>query len=220
MRIEVFRIETTNLLRGLVNYHKKMESQLCSIKDEEEEKLRSLELDDTEEMWALESQREAFCWTYDFFFPRSLRYSFVVLLFLTLENQLYGLCDEIRKRHNLPIRAKDLSGDAIARCKLYLQNLAGINKVDEQLWVEIADFSKVRNCIVHTLGKVELSSDQKRLRDLAFKAKGLSISNETSPEKGILIIEADYCSQSLQHVTRFFDELFDAAGFEPAIFIY
>lgn len=40
------------------------------------------------------------------------------LLILTTENQLYGLCDEVKKRRNLPILAKESSGAAIAKCEL------------------------------------------------------------------------------------------------------
>lgn len=144
----------------------------------------------------------------------------MVLLFLTVENQLYGLCDEIKKRRSLPIRAKELSGDAIAKCKTYIRKVAGITNVNDELWQKVEDLAKIRNCIVHTLGKVEFSSDQKRLRDLAAKDIGVSISEDYPLDKGVLLVTPDFCKQSVEEVTRLFDEIFDAAGFDRAILAY
>ena len=220
MRIELCRIETTNLLHGLAKYQQRMEAQLQAIQQEQSKEMEALEAAHQDEPWLIEGEIEGYIWTYDFFFPRSLRYSFIVHLFLTIENQLYGLCDEIKKRQNLPIRAKELSGDAIAKCKTYIQKVAGIATVNEVLWQKIEDLAKVRNCIVHTLGKIEFSNDRKRLHDLSAKDIGISISEDYPSEKGVLLVAPEFCKQAVDDAMELFDEIFEAAGFDRAAFIY
>ena len=80
--------------------------------------------------------------------------------------------------------------------------------------------SKVRNCIVHVLGKVELSKDDKHLKLLVKKNIGLSISDKESQEEGFLIVSAEYCESAVRIAKQFFDEIFDAADFGLEINMY
>jgi hypothetical protein len=223
MKIEWFRSETESILHSLAEYQAVMETQLDTVQTNEQKRvrdwLRSIEFESDD--WDVESSiaRDEYEWTYNIMFPKSLRYSFLVLLFLVLERQLIGLCDDIKDRQKLPIRANDLKGDTILRCKIYLQKLAGISRVDDQLWVKVEDLSKVRNCIVHALGKIELSNDQRRLQELATNGHGISISGHESPEEGLLIITSEYCQQAINDVLEFFTAIFEAAGYGPSISI-
>jgi hypothetical protein len=217
MKIDMFRIEFTNAFHGLAEYQKAMEAYLPVIQELEQisiEKYRNNNLPNTV---PFDSMMEEYDWVYGNFFPRSLRYSFVVLLFLVIEHQLNQLCDEIKKRKNLPIRASEMSGDALKRSKVYLEKVAGISIKN---WSDIEDLSKVRNCIVHALGKVELSKDEKHLKQLTKKDVGLSISDKESQEEGFLVVSSDYCESSVIVAQKFFDEIFDAADFGPELSMY
>lgn len=216
MIIDFFRMETSALFRGLAEYHEKMEVQLELIQKKEEEQLRSWAEAEALEPAEFFAELDGHRWTYDFLFPRSLRYSFIVLLFLVLESQLGQLCDQVKNRRNLPVRASEFRGGVVQRAKTYLRKMAGIKDVD---WTYVEDLSKIRNCIVHALGKVDLSRDKDRLRHLALRGNGLTISDDEFSEEGILLVSADYCSQAVRNVSAFFDEVFDAAGFGPEIVI-
>ena len=154
-------------------------------------------------------------------YPLYLRYSFVVLIYLVLESQLNALCDDIKERKGIPIRATELRGDSnITRCKIYLQKLANLSNIDDKYWETVEDISKVRNCIVHTLGKVELSRDRKRLHEIATENRGLSISNIDLSEQEVLVITPEYCQQAVRDVLMLLQKIFEAAGYEPVADMY
>ncbi len=219
MKIETFRLKTQNILSALTEYQKKMELQLKAVQEDEynrfdkwaEQQAEPEDGFDKELIWEING--DYYRWTYDFMFPRSLRYSFMVLLFLVLENQLTGLCDEIAKRRSLSVRLKDLKGDILERSKTYLHKIANVPTIDQSHWIKIEDLSKVRNCIVHALGKVELSVDRKRLAYLASEGWGISISDDSSPEPGVLVLTPEYCAHAVDDMDIFFRDLFDSAGF-------
>jgi len=76
MKIDFFRIETTNIFHGLTEYQKTMEAQLTIIQEQEQssiERFRDLDLPNT---LPYESMMEEYDWVYEYFFPRSLRQSF------------------------------------------------------------------------------------------------------------------------------------------------
>ena len=217
MKIDFFRIDTTNILHGLAEYQKTMEAQLPVIQELEQSSIEAFRNHDLPNILPYESMMEEYDWVYRYFFPRSLRYSFIVLLFLVIEHQLNQLCDEIKKRRNLPIRANEMSGDVLKRSKAYLHKVAGVSIKN---WESLEDLSKIRNCIVHVLGKVELSKDGKHLKQLAKKNIGISISDEDSHEEGFLVISAEYCESAVHLAKQFFDEIFDGADFGPELSMY
>lgn len=217
MKIDFFRIETANIFHGLTEYQKTMEAQLPIIQEREQSSIEKFRDDNLRNALPYESMMEEYDWVYEYFFPRSLRYSFIVLLYLVIEHQLNQLCDEIKKRRNLPIRSNEMNGDALKRSKVYLQKVAGISIKN---WETLEDLSKVRNCIVHALGKVELSKDDKHLKLLVKKNIGLSISGKESQEEGFLIVNAEYCESAVRIAEQFFDEIFDAADFGLKLNMY
>lgn len=214
MRIEILRTVTEDMLKSLTKYQSTMESQLSTVQKEEQQRISDLAKTfgmDEQEMLA-EGAYEEYQWTYDFMFPLSFRYSFIVLLFLVLESQLVSLCDEVKRRKGVPLRANELKGDAISRFKIFLKKLAGV-AIDEKFWEKIEDLSKVRHCVVHTLGDVKKSSDEKHLRALATRRTDTSISSNDLHDKDILNIEPEYCAQAVEDVKNLFEEIFNAAGF-------
>lgn len=110
-----------------------------------------------------------------------------------------------------------MSGNALKRSKVYLDRMAGISTKN---WSDLEDLSKVRNCIVHALGKVEISKDEKHLRQLAKKNIGLSISGKDSQEEGYLVVSTDYCESAVRVAKKFFDEIFEAADFGPELSMF
>lgn len=217
MKIDFFRIETANIFHGLAEYQKAMEAQLPIIQQHEQSSIEAFRDHDLPNTLPYESMMEEYDWVYEYFFPRSLRYSFIVLLFLVTEHQLNQLCDVIQKRRNLPVQANEMGGDALKRSKVYLQKVAGLSIKN---WEYLEDLSKVRNCIVHALGKVELSKDEKHLKQLVKKNIGISISDEDSQEEGFLVVSDEYCASAVRFAKQVFEEIFDTADFGPELSMY
>jgi hypothetical protein len=211
MIINFFRIETEGLFRSLADYHQKLESQIPIIGKNDFEKVQEWAKQESVEYDEYDVAVDELKWNYEYYFPRSLRYSFIVLLFLIVEKQLTQLCKIIQEVHNLPIKANDLRGDFIERSKTYIHKVAGvsINNVD---WTKVGDLAIVRNCIVHTMGEIVESKDKVQLQKMASANLGLSTSNDEFFDSGRLQISREYCSKVVREMQAFFDQLFDAAG--------
>jgi hypothetical protein len=188
-KINSFEFETTHLLNALTDYHKQMETQLQFKRITEVISAKSLTPRDLD---AIEGMIDGVWWR-NVQFQHFLRYSFVVLLHLAIEDRITKFCNLMGEKQNLPIRMKELSGDDIKRAKNYLHKISHIPEVN---WIPIEDLAKVRNCIVHAMGDVKLSSDGNYLRQLASKNIGLSISEprDMDFEEGTLVIESSYCA--------------------------
>jgi hypothetical protein len=219
--IDLFRMETGGILKTISEYQSTIESQLKSVQENEQKKLEDwmLKIKAESEDWYQESDmaQDEYFWTYQYMFPRTLRYSFIVLLFLVFENQLKSLCDILQERRNFPLRANELYGDPLARNKKYIKKMVGITDIDEKLWEKVEDLSKVRDCIVHSLGKIELSKKPGDLHNIVKKSSDLSISSDDSPEEGLLIISQGYCRQAVIDVQNLFTAIFESAGYRDVI---
>ncbi|MGD0650295.1 MAG: hypothetical protein ABSA97_04005 [Verrucomicrobiia bacterium] len=148
-------------------------------------------------------------------FSRSLRYSFVVLLFLTTENQLNRVCDALRVERGFPIGARDLRGaSAIDRCKNYLTKVEGVQLGDMKPWRRMKDLQEIRNCIVHEGGRVNDLDAPKvaKLKKFIETEKGVSIggSGADSDEIGMLLIKPEFCQNFAEDAKTLFNDLFVA----------
>ncbi|HYX71535.1 MAG TPA: hypothetical protein VE732_02085 [Nitrososphaera sp.] len=154
-------------------------------------------------------------WKHNQLFPNALHYSFIMLLFITVEERLKKICDLVQQKKNLPLRSKDLRGDSIEQGMIFLDKLAGISRDDIKHWPKITDLLKIRNCIVHTSGRIEFSRDKAYLKELIQKnPEYLKLSAHNPPEDKVLIVEHPYCMQSTKDAQEFFEEICEKAGIE------
>jgi hypothetical protein len=219
MKVNFFRIDFESTIDILRDYQVTMEEQLTHIQKQEVAHIAALlkGIEDEEEAALQEDLAgDEFHCTYEIMFPRYMRYSFIVLLFLNLESLLTRFCDSIKRRNKIAIRSSDLKGDSVARSRTYLHKVAAIPELMAPVWNSIEDLSKVRNCIVHTLGKVELSSDQTRIKDIARQGIGLSI-GDNGLEEGCIVLNPQFCIKAVDDVANLIKELFDKAGYGPAV---
>lgn len=210
---DMHRWETEFALSNLKDYLEMAESQFEVVREMERTRADSdppshLSEEDYLE-WQAEWQAEILFIEerYECDFPSKIRYSFVVLLHIVLEDRLRAACDEIFRRRNLEIREKDLKGSLIERAKAFLDKVAKVSIKNQQAWQGLKDFQMIRDCIVHANGQIELSRDKKRINELC--KKGLGLSNVESS----LMIEKGYCINALETISICFDHLFDSAGF-------
>jgi len=164
-----------------------------------------------EEYAEWQSENQFFEDRYDLDFPSKIRYSFVIMLHIIIENHLRAACNEISKRRSFEIRESDLRGTAIERAKTFLGKIAKLQIGDQTIWQWLNDFQKVRDCIVHANGQIELSRDKEYLNKLCSKDIGLS------NNIGSLMIKRYYCTQTLEMAKSYFGHLFDSASFGKPI---
>lgn len=205
--IDSFKTETLYLLNALMDYSKQMETQLQFKRISEIMNIKSLKPRDLD---VVDGMLDGVWWR-NIQFQHFLRYSFVVLVHLAIEDRITRFCNLIGEKQHLRNRMKELNGGHIKRAKAYLHKIAQIPEVN---WLPIEDLAKVRNCIVHAMGDVKLSSDGNYLRQLASKNIGVSISDpkDMEFEEDTLVIESNYCAMIVSQATSFLNELFDAAN--------
>lgn len=148
---------------------------------------------------------------YHYVFPRYLRYSFITLVALVFESELVVLCRAIA--HGLQIQPAQLGGksSALKNARAFLLANVGPASVEAANWDRLQDMVKVRNCIVHAGGRVDLSSDRDHLVALGQRGIGLMIDQHERPGVRLLGIERQYCSGIVEEVELFFGTVFDAA---------
>jgi hypothetical protein len=170
--IEHFCRESYDEFSHLGDYIWKMYQQIDSIRQVELRKLDDYFPNDPIARawrWKRESER------LDYIYPLAFNYSAVVQIFLTFETRLRRTCDLIYETKKLPIRAKELSGSTIERYLTYLDKFAGVEKIKLTLWQQIVALTKIRNCIVHTSGFFQDSSDSDAIRRLIKDRDYLSV---------------------------------------------
>jgi hypothetical protein len=155
--------------------------------------------------------------TFDMLIPNFFRYSFIVLLNIVIENELRKLCYVIQQEKGIEIDPPTSKKNIIKNYKDYIHNKCGVSPIE---WENTLELNKVRNCIVHSSGKVSNDDHEEFLRDCAKKRNGLYVSariddlqRESIPlyyEDDMLVIEPDYCKFALLGTKHFFEELCDA----------
>lgn len=86
------------------------------------------------------------------------------------ERYLNDLCTILGKNASTKISLTDLKGQGIERAKLFLSKIIGVTNVfNSAEWNEIQNYSKVRNILVHTSGKLDLT--QKKHKEVFDYAK-------------------------------------------------
>jgi hypothetical protein len=197
-----------------------MESQLQAAQGQDhgriQKMLKSLNLgrDEYWEEWHIAQQEHEM--TYEMLLPNFLRYSYIVLLFLVIENKLGEICRAIYEVRENIASPPQPTHEIVKKYKDYIEKDA---KITNLKWEPIHDLNKVRNCIVHASGKVTGSKHETRLRQLAKKKDGLFISSynhdfqgQVQPlyfEDDILVLESEYCKRVVKTVQIFFEELCD-----------
>lgn len=211
-RIDWFRAETVGDFGELRRYFQRVESQL-----DEASRL---------ELYAIESQPQPKDWEayqetiqleldthrYEFeqTLPRILMYSLVSSLHTVVEYRLKGLCDQLKRRKELPVSISKFQGSIIEKASNFLKAFHLPTFQDDETQ-RLREFILVRNCIVHSTGFIEGSRDEKSLREMVnSNANGLSLDWEKR-----IVIPKTYFLQSLGEFSAMFQRLFVVLEFGP-----
>ena len=198
-----FSLETFDTFNGLIDYVWKARQMFNDLRKRERDNLMLMPEEARTFRWDFESRH------HDYLFPMALHYSFIVLIHIEVEARLKATCDIIQKMRGIPLNARDLRGDTIEQCMIFLDKLVGIPRDKFSYWPDIADLAKIRNCIVHASGRIEKSRDKVYLHRLVQqKPNFLYLSDATDLEDKQLVLKHDYCMYMTAHAREFFVELF------------
>ncbi len=144
-------------------------------------------------------------------FPYILRNSFFVSAYSLLEFDIDFICKELKTKKKIPINLSDLSGDLMKRLKLYFKLAAVEYPFNNKIWEEINNYSKLRNCIVHSNGL--LKKDDKDYEALIKYVKEKSLAKERyiisdeAAELEIGLTKA-FCEEAVDTMEKFIDSAY------------
>lgn len=211
-----FRNLSLATFNGLNEYHGVIELQLKTLKENDRKKIeddiKKLGLSDEKMFAEWDLAIQAHTATFNMMYTNFYRYSFVVLLFLALEDWLHKLClaaQDVNGIPNPPLK------NSLKEYKKYL--IEAQISVSNKLWEVAYDLKKVRDCIVHTSGNVTRSRDEKYLRAMAQRNNGVKISSQLDRDdeeplyldNDMLFIQSDYCIFTIKNIKVLIEKLCD-----------
>ncbi len=146
----------TALEQEKVKFNEIYKTKVSELTAEEKEKFDQFAI---EAHWKLHDVFPVFQWS-----------SIFNSAYAMFEKHMNDLCKIFEKNTTKEIGLKDLKGQGIERAKIFLSKVIGIRNVfDSTEWSEIQNYLKVRNILVHTSGKLDLT--QKKHKEVFGYAK-------------------------------------------------
>jgi hypothetical protein len=140
----------------------------------------------------------------------TMRYSFIVFLHTVFETRLSHLCRMIGRERSLPHFRWELRERPIEKAQTYLTKHAGVSVADYPEWNDLGMFQKIRNCIVHHYGFLNLEDGHHQ--DISDFAKGdpdIEITHQGRFSPG-----AKFCIRQHAKVDSFFRQLMSDFGWQ------
>ncbi len=215
IRLNPVVVDTQWSFHVLSHYFETMDAQLQDAANIDNAQIESKlmlapETEDWERQDLIQSHHEY----YEKNFPKKLRYSFLLLVWSTVETQMKATCDRAGKHSSSDLTLADIRGDStLSRCRKYLEKVVGIRIHDGRLWAEVQTLQKVRNCIIHANGvlkDVQDAGDRRHMEQYFKRDLGLS-----RDSWGAIAVAPAYCQHILDVCDRLFYSIFDACKWEP-----
>ena len=200
--------DTKYAFSQIETYFEIMNGQIEDIKKKNMESIRSL-LENVKDIEDYEFQSSTLFQEhyhqYEENLPRCLTYSFVTMIYTTLETRLNELCNDLFKRKNLKLALKNLKGSLADRVELFFKalDLKGLGKKDID---KITEFSRIRNQIIHENGQMHNAT--KKLKNYVKNKNNITTKNNQ------LVIETSYCLEHLKYFKKMFSNAFKELGYK------
>jgi hypothetical protein len=89
------------------------------------------------------------------------RYSCIVMLATTIERELRRLVKNLEREHGTQkLKVNDIRGDFLGQVAKFVDVFFGLRLAEGAGYQSLRDLQKIRNCIVHCRGEVNLSGDK------------------------------------------------------------
>ncbi len=100
----------------------------------------------------------------DMLFFSKLYYSLVIMIYSSIEHNMYDLCKYIKNKKNYEIDVKDIKGNGLFQCITYLEKVCVIDFKSMNISMnEFHILNKIRNGIIHNNGIIS-SSDLPQIK--------------------------------------------------------
>lgn len=161
--------ETLAALSMFLAFFNRAETQLADA-DMIEEALLSVDVWNRES-WDIEHQQHR-----DFFdetmIPHS-RYAAAILLFMIVETRLRAECFAIGRERGIEVNASEFRRAPLESCKKFLSKRIGISVGGYREWPILINLQRIRDCIAHCAGEIDISDDSKELEKLIARKIGV-----------------------------------------------
>ena len=139
-----------------------------------------------------------------FDFKNILRSSFFMHIYSLVETRLNRVCSEVKDKMEVPFSVSDLKYNGIQRAKSYLQKTTSIKIENLEGWAALADYNKIRNCIVHTRGILTSSKNDQYLKEKYIPHSRGSLEID---KQGKIIFDKSFCEEVIEVVEKFFSDI-------------
>ncbi len=130
-------------------------------------------------------------------FTDILRRSFFISLYSFLEFKITEECRR-RKREEIPLELSDIAGGGIDRAEIYFKKVLRVYfPSDTEEWKEIKKYKSLRNCLVHSGGRLDRPRDQKELRKYVESKDTIEIKGNT------IRFGNDFCVEACETIKTF-----------------
>lgn len=120
------------------------------------------------------SEKDLARYTHDQVLIPMHRFSSIVMLYTTVERELLRLVENLEKvRGEQKLKLKDVRANSkVGQISKFCEVFFNLRLVDCPQYAALTDLQKIRDCIVHCLGDVNLSGDKDYLEELEGKRSG------------------------------------------------
>ena len=137
------------------------------------------------------------------------RNSCIVMLYSTVERELLRLVENLEKEHGpQKLKWKDIRANSkVEQISKFCETFFGFRLVDCAQYGALTELQKIRDCIIHCLGDVNLSSDKDFLLKLPQKRQGFLAHLYAD-----IYIDEPCIKQFIEEIWAFFVSVFGALG--------
>lgn len=133
--------------------------------------------------------------------------SFVIAIFSFFEYELNRICRILEVKDESNIILKNIYSQGISRAKIFMEKVCHLDLPSENLWEELVNINKVRNCLVHSNGEVS-KKDENLMSDIE-KLRLIKIETNRITKIKTIKITKEYCSFVIEIIEKYLLTLTD-----------
>jgi hypothetical protein len=143
-------------------------------------------------------------------------YSIIPSCYMLFETNLVAFAKIAKEHYCIDLKYNELVGGKTEKIKIYLKKMAGIDVSSIPSWSSLNDLEIIRECIIHTEGKVNTDfKDYEKIKDIIKKYQAhISVNKPLHENENYIIAKFSLCELFLEKLNSFFDELIALFGFD------
>lgn len=143
--------------------------------------------------------------SFQYEYPKILRYSLFVHSYRLLERKLLEIAIHYQQTRHLDLSPSDLRDKGIERARTYLKEVASVQFPETESWQDITTLQLMRNLIVHNEGELRKNHEKERRKIEGLVKKWMG---DVAIEGGSIELSQKFVFHVLHTFNAFFKELF------------